>query len=236
MLAAPRVAYYRLRSRGLDPVTRQILETQSYARPMLDFMAAAGSNPRILTDVPLHAYGVAVDLGAYHGDWTAEIIERYSCAVYAFEPNPGLLPALVTRFDKSHEVSVLGYGLGAADRTAILARDGPGSSIHRDRGTFGEVDVTIRDAVRAFEELGLHHIDVMKINIEGAEYDLLERLAETEWLPRVTTLLIQFHEWLPAARRRRRRIRDKLSESHEELWCYPWVWELWRLREPAASE
>jgi FkbM family methyltransferase len=221
----------RRRNRDLDPASRQLLETQSYAKAMFDFMAAAGANPGLLTDLPIDQDCIAVDLGAYRGDWTSEIVDRYRCAVYAFEPNPALLTTLVDRFQNNNDVTVLGYGLGAGDRTARLAKDGPGSSIHRSRGMFGQVDVSIRDVVSVFSELALQHVDVMKINIEGEEYDVLERLAEAEWLPRIATLIIQFHEWLPRAHRRRRNICDRLRETHDQMWCYPWVWELWRIRE-----
>ena len=73
-------------------------------------------------------------------------------------------------------MTVLPYGVGATDCTAVLTRDGPGSSIYGGKGQFGQVDVEIRDIVGVLEELDLYGIDVLKVNIEGAEYDLLERL------------------------------------------------------------
>jgi hypothetical protein len=70
----------------------------------------------------------------------------------------------------------------------------------------------------------------MKVNIEGGEYDLFDRLVETDRLPRVQLVSVQFHEWHPHAHRRRRAIRRALRRSHQEVWCYPWVWELWQRR------
>jgi hypothetical protein len=60
---------------------------------------------------------------------------------------------------------------------------------------------------------------------------VLPRLAETGWIPRIDALLIQFHEWLPAAHRRRRAIQRMLRATHTQLWDYPWVWEAWRRRD-----
>jgi hypothetical protein len=76
----------------------------------------------------------------------------------------------------------------------------------------------------------------MKINIEGAEYDLLERLDAASWLHRIGALSIQFHEWHPQAHRRRRRIRQMLRRTHDQVWCYGWVWELWAMRPPLRAE
>jgi hypothetical protein len=68
------------------------------------------------------------------------------------------------------------------------------------------------------------------VNIEGGEYDLFDRLIDIGWLPRVRSVLVQFHEWHPQAYRRRRAIRRALRRSHDEAWNYPFVWELWRRR------
>jgi hypothetical protein len=95
----------------------------------------------------------------------------------------------------------------------------------------GAVDVTIVDVAGAFDELGLDRIDLLKLNIEGGEYDVLDRLHETGRLPRIDQILVQFHEWHPHAHRRRRAIRAALRDTHVEEWDYPWVWERWRLRE-----
>ena len=89
------------------------------------------------------------------------------------------------------------------------------------------VDVEIRDVARALAELGRDRIDYVKINIEGAEYELLDHLAAAGVLPRVRYLLIQFHEWIDGAYRRRRAIRRKLRRTHYEVWNYKWVYELW---------
>ena len=84
----------------------------------------------------------------------------------------------------------------------------------------------MRDIPRVLDELGLDRIDLMKINIEGGEYDLLERMAEADLIRRVRYFLIQFHEWYGNANVRRWRIRRQLRASHTEVWNYPWMFEL----------
>jgi FkbM family methyltransferase len=197
---------------------------------MYDFMDAIAANPDLLTDVPITPGGVALDLGAFEGDWTARMVDRHRCTVYAFEPSPAIAAKTAARFEADPDVTVFAYGVGANDRTARLARDGPGSSLLRREGAFGSVDVLVRDIVGVLDDLGLCHLDVVKMNIEGAEYDVLERLIAADWFDRIGTLSVQFHEWAPGAYRRRKRIRAALRRSHVQVWSYGWVWELWCAR------
>jgi FkbM family methyltransferase len=195
---------------------------------MYDFIATVAANPDLLTDVTVPATGIAIDLGAYVGDWSQRMVERHGCRVYAFEPSPGAAAKTTERTGHSGRVTVFDYGIGGRNETARLARDGPGSSIYGGTGQFGSISVRIRDVVEVFDELGEEFVDVVKINIEGAEYDVIDRLVDTGWLGRIGTMSVQFHEWHPHAHRRRRRIRSALRRTHDEVWNYPWVWELWK--------
>lgn len=235
LLLAPRAAYRRARSRDLDPYARQLLETQSYGKAMYRWMDAVAANRDLLTDVAITEAGVAVDLGAYVGEWSARMAARYDCTIYAFEPSPGLAAKAAERVAAHPKVSVFPYGVGAVDDELQLSRDGPGSTLYGGRAEFGTVKVRIRDVVTVLDELGLDAIDVLKVNIEGSEYDVLDRLAQAQWLPRIATVSVQFHEWHPDAYRRRRRVREALARTHDQVWSYGWVWELWVARAEAPG-
>jgi hypothetical protein len=73
----------------------------------------------------------------------------------------------------------------------------------------------------------------MKINIEGAEFPLLDRMIKTGLLQNVDCFLIQFHEWHPGAYKKRRHIREALSRTHRLEWDYYFIWEKWvRIQPP----
>jgi hypothetical protein len=78
------------------------------------------------------------------------------------------------------------------------------------------------------EELGIKNIDLLKINIEGGEYSLLKRLIDSGKIMRCDTILVQYHEWIPRARRMRRKINANLAITHEVEWSYDFVWEKWK--------
>jgi FkbM family methyltransferase len=190
------------------------------------------SNPDLLVDFGIDATSVVIDAGAYVGEWSERISRGSGARVYAFEPSPVPRERLYQRVAAYPNVSVFEYGLGARDETATLTLQGPGSSVHDDvnanTSQFDRAAVAIRDVAAVLRELRLEHVDLLKLNIEGSEYDVLERLAETGWLPRIGIVLVQFHEWLPKVHRRRKATQRVLRRTHTQLWDYPWVWEAWR--------
>ena len=229
-LLSPRVAYLRRRTRHVDPVARHILEMQYYRPTIYEFMRASSANPNILVEADLDASSIVLDIGAYIGEWSEQISQRYHCTIYAFEPNPNAFEKLQTRLATHDRVQLFNYGLAGADAQASLALDGPGSSVFADHGTFGKVDVRLRDVVAVLDSCGIERVDLCKVNIEGGEYDLFDRLIECDWISRMTNLSIQFHEWHPNAYRRRRAITRAFQRTHTEVWNYPFVWELWQAR------
>lgn len=230
LLLTPRTVYKRRTTKDLDPATRLMFEQNYYRQPMFDFLVATMLKPDILTDHDLSPNSVVLDVGAFVGDWAEKIAERYDAVVHAFEPAPGALRQLDARAERFPGIHVHAFGLGRRDETATLALAGPGSSIYADSGSFGEADVPIRDVVTVLDELGIDRVDLLKVNIEGGEFDLLDRLAEAGRLDRIDRVMVQFHEFHPKAYRRRRANRRALGRQHELVWDYPWIWECWRHR------
>lgn len=226
-LHLPQTVYRRRRRPIAEDHIRAMFELNYYQDSLYGFTAATMQNPDILADFDLSADSVVLDVGAFVGAWSEKMSDRFGCTIYAFEPNPGVVGSLERRLAEREGVHIEPVGLGAADQTARLSVHGPGSSIY-DTDAEETCEVTIRDVVAVFDELDLDRIDLLKLNIEGAEYDLLDRLVDARWLPRIDRLLVQFHEWHPKAYNRRRRLRRALEQQHKEVWGYPWVWEYWR--------
>ena len=86
-----------------------------------------------------------------------------------------------------------------------------------DHADVPRMQVELADIERVWRELDLGTVNLMKINIEGAEFPLFERMMDSGLLDKVDTYLIQFHEWHPGAYRRRRRIRKALAKTHKPL-------------------
>ncbi|MBX3314252.1 MAG: FkbM family methyltransferase [Actinobacteria bacterium] len=230
---APVAALRRRRDDHAPDTAQGMLELRGHSKAARELMAMKAIDPAFLHRADLDGDSVVVDVGAYRGDGAAQIHDLYGCRVYAFEPNPAAFAAMEERFADVAEVVPVPYGLGGADATLSLELAGPGSSLHGlvdDDRSASAVEVRVRDVTAALDELGLDRIDFLKVNIEGAEFDLFDRIIGAGLLPDVRYVLIQFHEWHPRAHRRRWRIRRELKRTHDLVWDYPWIFELWCAR------
>jgi len=147
-----------------------------------------------------------------------------------FEPIPSLQDSLRKRFAGKTRFNIHGCALGRTNGQVdfVAAGDASSTSVPSVQGDV--IRVPIRDVASVWQELGAIQVALLKINIEGGEYDLLERLLETGLVGQFQHLQVQFHRFVPDAEKRRDFIRTGLAHSHEERWCYPWVWESWTLK------
>lgn len=228
MIMYPRTVYMRRKEAHLTGFIKAALELHYYRPSFYKFMQATMLNTGILHDVDVDKRSVVFDVGAYVGDWSNKMYEKYACRIHAFEPNPNTYSTLVAAAQGRwlcHE-----YGVAGATEELSLSLNGMGSSVF----ALGNLDkkpqytnVRLRAIDEVWDELGVDTIDLMKINIEGGEYPLLERMIEKNMQPDVRLFLIQFHEWLPGAYYRRWKIRSKLRKTHRLKWDYHFVWECW---------
>lgn len=180
---------------------------------------------------PLYKNSVVFDVGAYKGDWSNHIYERHHCKIYAFEPIPFLSMALFKRFSNTNDVSVMNYGILGSNclREIHVNDDNPdGSSLYNSGGVTHTV--LFRDIIDVTNELAHSRVDLIKINVEGSEYDILNRILNDNFAGIFTNIQIQFHDFVEGAEEKRNIIRDSLSKTHKETYCIPFVWENWCLK------
>ncbi|MCB1689677.1 MAG: FkbM family methyltransferase [Halioglobus sp.] len=229
----PRKVYMRHRE-NLEPgFLRSALELHYYRPAFYDWMGAINANRLLLHEADINSESVVLDAGAYTGEWAQEIIDRYNPTIHAFEPDPRNYKQLVKRSANNERLIPYKYGLGDKNETAQMALEHLGSSIFSDtsgKNGVPSAEVEIRDIADIWRSLALGQIDLMKINIEGGEFPLLERMIETGLLKNVNCFMIQFHEWHPGAYHRRRKIRKALGKYHKLDWDYHFIWEKWSLR------
>jgi len=171
---------------------------------------------------------IVVDLGGYEGQWSSDIYAMYGCHIHIFEPVAEFAQAIKRRFDHNPRIKVHQLGLGDRNNTMPISVAADGSSIHKS-GKRVE-DITIMRAADFLREQQLLPIDLLKINIEGAEYDLLRHLIETDCVSAIRNIQVQFHDFVPNAEQKMRQIQSDLERSHFLTYQYLFVWENWQLR------
>jgi len=226
----PRTLFMRWKYRNSSGPMKAMLELHYYRPAMLDFVGATILNKHILHEVDLTADSIVVDVGAFTGGWAQHIVDRYDPTIFAFEPNPRSFQALAAKASTNPKLRPLQYGLGDEDVTVDFTLNGLGSSMCDERSDHTGIErikVDIAAVDRVWGDLGLGVVDLMKINIEGAEFPLLDKMIKKNLLQNVECFLIQFHEWHPDAYRKRRHIRRELARTHRLEWEYYFVWEKW---------
>jgi FkbM family methyltransferase len=229
-LLSPRTLYMRWKYRKTSGPMKAMMELHYYRPALFEFIGATFVNKHLLHDVDIDSDSVVLDVGAFIGSWAQHMVDRYDPVIYAFEPNPNSFLRLQERARNNPKLQPQPYGLGDEDITVEFTLNGLGSSMCDERDSHSgtprtKVDIAAID--RVWKDLKLDQVDLMKINIEGAEFPLLDRMIKTNLLNKVDCFMIQFHEWHPRAYIKRQIIREELSKTHRLEWDYHFVWEKW---------
>ena len=185
-------------------------------------------------DYALEPSAVVWDVGGYEGQWASDIYSRFGCYVEVFEPAPHACSFIRRRFSANPRVRVHPYALGVEECSERLSLAGDASSLETACCGADTQTVVVRDVVAVMKEMG-GGIDLMKLNIEGSEYSLIERLVTSGLIGEVRELQVQFHDFVPNAQSRRGHLLKSLARTHEQTWCYEFVWENWK-RRPAHRQ
>ena len=217
-MEALRQAWFYLRRRG--PVRR---------------WKAAGGHHGTRFDYDVAEDDVILDVGGYDGNYTADFLERHDPGeVHVFEPVSRFQVQIADRFAADDRVVLHGYGLGGQTRVEEIAVGGSASSLYRRN--LDEVEsVHVRDVKAVVDELGYEDVKLLKLNAEGAEYEILGRLIEVDYLDRFENVQVSFHHVVEDPGGKREAIREHLAETHELAYDYPFVMEEWT-RKPGVRD
>lgn len=186
-----------------------------------------GGNEQTVSNLPIVSESLVIDIGAYKGEWASEILSRYGCHIILFEPVPEFAKNLKGHFVSNKRVRVYDYALGDSDRHSEFVIKDNGSSLYAVKGS-RLVDVRVRDINSVFAELKIDKVACLKMNIEGAEYEVLNSLIDSGTINCCDSLLIQFHKQPEGYNEKLKSIHNSLSLSYSLEWSYPFIWELWK--------
>ncbi|MCL4404046.1 FkbM family methyltransferase [Patescibacteria group bacterium] len=183
---------------------------------------------RLRLDYALDKNSLVLDVGGYKGQWASDIFAMYLCRVYVFEPVKKFADDIKVRFKNNDHITTFAIGLGGKTRQDCIHLRDDGSSVFGAGSS--EETVQITDIAQFMDDQVIRTVDLMKINIEGGEYELLERLIETGLVQSIKNLQVQFHRFVPDAESRMTNIQQKLGKTHRLTYQYRFVWENWQLK------
>jgi len=190
---------------------------------------AKRNRERIHYSHSINKESIILDVGAYKGDWTAGLIAKSEPdKVHLFEPIPNHIDLLEDRFGNVENINIQEYGVGGSTHTTEMAELDNSSSIYSESKE--TVTVKFKSATEVLEEL-TRDVDVMKINVEGSEYEIMFELIRSGMVKKVGTFIIQFHRNVPEYDVKRKEIHNELNNTHSLDINYPYVWEVWKRKE-----
>jgi len=172
---------------------------------------------------------IVLDVGGYEGQWASDIFSRYLTQIHIFEPIPHYAFKIANSYSRNKHIQLHQFGLGKVDGDIEFSIAGDASSsIVRGNQLIHARIVAFKSW---YEQNNMAKIALMKVNIEGGEYDLLEHLIETGLIKNITNLQVQFHNFFPDAERRMSAIQSGLQKTHYLTYQYKFIWENWTLKD-----
>lgn len=149
----------------------------------------------------LNDLDVVLDIGANNGLFTLLMLQSGCRKVYAFEPNKDSLVNLTHMFANNDKVAIVEKAVYINDSDLEFFIDpnnttiGSLSESHLQTHGSSVQKITVPAiSLKSFmKEHGVDRISLVKMDIEGAEYDIIEHL-EDEVYDKVDSFLIEYHD------------------------------------------
>lgn len=153
-------------------------------------------NPSLLTsDSIIYSFGIGKDIS-----FDKTCIKKHKCKIFAFDPTPKSIDFIKTQ-SLPDSFTFFDFGITASDSGAIdfyLPTNPKGVSGSLVKSDVVDQNNKIQVKMKSYDDivnkLGHKHIDVIKMDIEGSEYEVLETILGSELT--VDQLLIEFHDRL----------------------------------------
>lgn len=152
-------------------------------------------SPQHIGPRPLvYSFGIGHDIS-----FDLLLIEGFNAVIHAFDPTPSSLDWLESK-DIPMDFIIHRYGIAKINGELDFEKPDNANHVSLSAVTSGSehkdcLKLPVKRLRTIMRDLGHEHIDVMKMDIEGAEYDVIEDLIATDIRP--VQLLVEFHHRKP---------------------------------------
>ena len=166
----------------------------------------------------VYSFGIGFDI-----TFDAMVIENHDCHVFGFDPTPKSIQWVRSQTlpEKFHFYE---YGIsntsGPVDFYLPKNREHvSGSIVIQENVNLQEkVTVIMKSLTDIMNELGHRHIDLLKLDIEGAEYEVLENVLEAN-IP-FTQLVVEYHDrFFENGKQKTKQIIEELKKNGYEIFA-----------------
>lgn len=189
--------------RKLKTLAKVVLGKESYIKPDLrcvkerygsDYggwdVVTANINSRSV----VYSFGIGEDVS-----FDIELIEKFNLIIHGFDPTPKSIEWVKKQNLTTHFI-LHEYGIAAFDGNVLFnPPENPNHISHtlleRPSTKAKTISVQVKRLQTIMNELGHDRIDILKMDVEGAEYDVITDICQSEILPQ--QVLIEFHHRFP---------------------------------------
>lgn len=147
---------------------------------------------------------------------------------WLYEPIPAFFSVCENKFKNKENIIVYQKAVSADGRNFQMQIDGLRS--REEPSIFFEStaieSISIQDIFDSVME-----IELVKMNIEGMEYECIEQLIRSNSLVKARYLLIQFHNFEKNSQNRRDLLRQQIEKDFNNVYTFEWMSELWIRKE-----
>jgi FkbM family methyltransferase len=164
----------------------------------------------------VYSFGVGEDIS-----FDLELIRRFGCTVRAFDPTPRSIE-WVRMQDIPSQFVLHEYGIAATDgEITIYPPENPAYVSHTMIPGLSDrpgILVPVKSLGTIMKTLGHERIDLLKMDVEGAEYEVIEGLVDSPVRP--GQILVEFHHRFPGVGtgRTKRALRQLRSAGYKVFW------------------
>ena len=156
------------------------------------------------------------------------LVEQFGCDIWACDPTPRAVANIARVAPPTEKYHFRPCALWSEDGTTTFFMNDHESHVSGSlvglNGTSNSIEVECRTLPTLMAENGHRHIDLIKMDIEGAEYAVLEQMLDQGVRPRC--VMVEFDQPTPFARTHRM-IRRLRAEGYDlvkvEVWNYVFV-------------
>ena len=177
-------------------------------------------------DYNLNKESIVFDIGGYKGEWSEKIYNKYNCNIYIFEPVKKFFDKITEKFYNNEQVKVFNFGLSGKNSFLNINIDNDSSSTNVQGEN--KIKAEFKSISSFVKNHKIKNIDLIKINIEGDEYNLLNDLLDNNLIKNIKNIQVQFHDFILGAKKKMKKIQKRLKQTHKLTYQYIFIWENWR--------
>lgn len=180
-------------------------------------------------DYDLNEDSVVFDIGGYNGDFSEKIIKKYNPNIFCFEPIREFYNEIAKK--NIEKIGAYNFGLGGSTRKDKIFLLDDASSIFDYSDDSENIEIDIVDIYDFIKDNNIKRINLMKINVEGCEYEILNRLISTGLISIIDNIQVQFHNFVEDSKSLKDKISRDLIKTHRLTYQYEFIWENWKIED-----